>query len=103
MSTTTAPAEAGTRYRNRPSWAIKDPELVEPSSLLWERVVGEGEPDLTVCVSRRDSLVGDTFGDLGAPYVFLSFDVDDGHLTAGQARDFAALLVQAGDLAEGAK
>jgi hypothetical protein len=102
-STTTTPAEADTRYRNRPSWAIQDPELLERPELLWERSVGEAEPDVSVCVSRRDSLIGDTFDGVGEPYVFVSFDAADDHLPPAQAREMAALLVQAADLAEDGK
>jgi hypothetical protein len=97
-TSTTTPVEAGT-YRHRPSWATVEPEILD-TSLLWATNVGASEVDLSVAVSRRDSLIGDTFADLGEPYVFLSFDVDDGHLTPGQARELAGLLIQAADLAE---
>ena len=51
-------------------------------------------------MSRRDSLDGDTFSNLGEPYVFPNIEVESGHLHPAQARDLAALLVQAADMAD---
>jgi hypothetical protein len=100
MSTITTPVEAGS-YSNRPTWATSDPE-VEEGWLSWFIVVGEDEGHTyTVGVARRDGLVGDTYSQIDPAHIYLT--VDDRDRTPADARALAALLVQAADIAEGAK
>ncbi len=97
-TTTTTPVEAGT-YTNRPTWAVDDPD-VEPGYLRWSRTVGEVD-GFTVRLGRRDGLAGDTFSQIEP--TFVSIGDDDRDWDPEEARQLAALLVQAADLAKEAE
>jgi hypothetical protein len=94
-STTTTPVAAGI-YSDRPTWATTDPE-VETGYLLWSRIVGDLRGS-TVGLGRRDGLVGDTFSQIEP--IFVSVFADERDWTPAEARQLAALLVQAANLAE---
>ena len=96
-TSTTTPVEAGTIYPMppKPNWADDKPDLTE-GSIGWSHSLTNGEHPYSVGVARRDWIRVEAV-EVGDVEVYV--EADD-KFSASQAREFAALLVQAADLAE---
>jgi hypothetical protein len=98
-STTTTPVGAGTTYPMppRPSWADK-PDLTE-GSIGWDHNLTADGAAFTVGVSRRDWIRADAV-EVGEVEVYVAVEPFGAPLTQAQAREFAALLIVAAEMAE---
>jgi hypothetical protein len=99
-ASTTAPVEAGTTYPMppKPVLAADEPDLCE-GSIGWDHDLSDPSDPFTVSISRRDWIQAHsvTVGDVE---LMVAVEEYGPRLTPQQARQLAALLVEAADLAE---